>query len=63
MLFADKAVQEWVDYHAPFCPRGDGNAEPSGSSTGAAAGVAAYDWVDVAIGSGWSISISPGMCL
>ena len=51
-MIAKIPPKDWVDYHAPFAPRGDGYREPSGSSTGAAAGVAALDFVDVAIGSG-----------
>lgn len=42
---------DYVDYHAPFNPRGDGYLTTSGSSSGSAAGVAAYDWLDFAIGS------------
>ncbi|KAH6671843.1 amidase signature domain-containing protein [Halenospora varia] len=39
-----------VDYHCPFNPRGDGYLTPEGSSSGAAAGLAVYDWLDVSIG-------------
>ncbi|GAM42614.1 hypothetical protein TCE0_044f16752 [Talaromyces pinophilus] len=38
-----------VDYQAPFNPRGDGYLITGGSSGGAAAVVAAYDWIDLAI--------------
>lgn len=41
---------EAIDYHAPFNPRGDGYQSPAGSSSGSAAAVAAYDWLDFAIG-------------
>lgn len=41
---------EAVDYPAPFNPRGDGYQSPAGSSSGSAAAVAAYDWLDFAIG-------------
>ena len=47
----DRATADWVDYHAPFVPRGDGYRDPSGSSTGAGASTSAHEWVDVAIGS------------
>ncbi|KAA1466956.1 amidase signature enzyme [Dentipellis sp. KUC8613] len=47
----DRATADWIDYHAPFVQRGDGYREPSGSSTGAGAGISALDWLDVAIGS------------
>lgn len=41
---------EAVDYHVPFNPRGDGYQSPAGSSSGSAAAVAAYRWLDYAIG-------------
>ncbi|XXG98842.1 hypothetical protein Hte_005172 [Hypoxylon texense] len=47
----DKPTADWVDFHAPFNPRGDGYQNPSGSSTGSGAGIAAYDWLDLAVGS------------
>ncbi|KAL8963643.1 MAG: hypothetical protein Q9193_000112 [Seirophora villosa] len=40
-----------IDVSAPFNPRGDGYLSPSGGSSGQAAAVAAYEWVDFAIGS------------
>ncbi|PYI09921.1 amidase signature enzyme [Aspergillus sclerotiicarbonarius CBS 121057] len=39
-----------VDYQAPWNPRGDGYQTPRGSSSGSAVAVAAYDWLDIAIG-------------
>ncbi|KAI1761542.1 amidase signature enzyme [Hypoxylon sp. FL1150] len=47
----DKPTADWVDLHAPFNPRGDGYQLPSGSSTGSGAGIASYDWLDIAVGS------------
>ncbi|KAH9229839.1 hypothetical protein K456DRAFT_1728128 [Colletotrichum gloeosporioides 23] len=47
----DRPTADWVDLHAPFNPRGDGYQDPSGSSTGPGAGVAAYEWLDLAVGS------------
>ncbi|WAO94667.1 Amidase domain-containing protein [Fusarium falciforme] len=47
----ESATADWVDYHAPFNPRGDGYQDPSSSSAGPAAGVAAYPWLDIALGS------------
>ncbi|KAI2622389.1 amidase signature enzyme [Hypoxylon sp. NC1633] len=47
----DKPTADWVDFHAPFNPRGDGYQLPSGSSTGSGAGIASYDWLDLAVGS------------
>lgn len=42
---------DWVDYHAPFNPRGDGYLTTSGSSAGSAAAIASYDWLDYSLGS------------
>lgn len=42
---------DWVDYHAPFNPRGDGYQSASSSSTGPGAGAASYPWLDATIGS------------
>lgn len=44
------AGNEWVDFQSPLNPRGDQYQEPSGSSTGAAASLAGYPWLDFAIG-------------
>ena len=41
---------DWVDYKSSFNPRGDGSLSPSGSSTGSAAGLAAYRWLDFSLG-------------
>ncbi|EED22766.1 amidase, putative [Talaromyces stipitatus ATCC 10500] len=38
-----------IDYLAPFNPRGDLYQNPAGSSMGAAAAVAGYDWLDVSL--------------
>ncbi|KAJ4298065.1 hypothetical protein N0V90_005964 [Kalmusia sp. IMI 367209] len=42
---------EAVDFQAPWNPRGDGYQSPVGSSSGSAAGIASYDWLDITIGS------------
>ncbi|KAL9038422.1 MAG: hypothetical protein Q9214_005289 [Letrouitia sp. 1 TL-2023] len=42
---------DWVDYHAPFNPRGDGYQDPSSSSSGPGAGAASYPWLDLTLGS------------
>ena len=42
---------EWQDEHYPFNPRGDGWLTCSASSSGGGCGIAAYDWLDFAIGS------------
>ncbi|KAI0536049.1 amidase signature domain-containing protein [Xylaria digitata] len=41
---------DWVDYHGPFNPRGDGYLTPSGSSAGSASMVASYTWLDFSLG-------------
>ncbi|KAI9726494.1 MAG: hypothetical protein M1828_001316 [Chrysothrix sp. TS-e1954] len=45
-----ETARDWIDYQASFNIRGDGYQEPGGSSAGSAAGVAAYTWLDGAIG-------------
>ena len=42
----------WMDYECPYNPRGRNTNQqhPSGSSTGSAVAVAAYDWCDFALG-------------
>ncbi|KAK1982199.1 amidase signature domain-containing protein [Colletotrichum cereale] len=47
----ETATADWVDYHAPFNPRGDGYNDPSSSSSGAGASLASYAWLDIAVGS------------
>ncbi|KAI1214284.1 amidase family protein [Annulohypoxylon truncatum] len=42
---------EWQDEHYPFNPRGDGWLTCSASSSGGGCSVAAYSWLDFAIGS------------
>ncbi|OQE34681.1 hypothetical protein PENCOP_c016G07770 [Penicillium coprophilum] len=57
----DNPTADWVDFHCPFNPRGDGYQAPGGSSSGPGAGIAAYDWLDIAIGSDTGGSMrSPG---
>lgn len=41
----------WIDYQCPLNPRRDGYLDPDCSSTGSAAGVAEYNWLDFSIGS------------
>lgn len=40
-----------IDWPAPWNPRADEYQSPAGSSSGSAAAIAAYEWLDVAIGS------------
>lgn len=49
-LISKEDPTEAVDFSAPFNPRGDGYQSPAGSSSGSAAAIASYDWLDVAIG-------------
>ena len=50
MLLSREEPAEAVDFQAPWNPRGDGYQAPGGSSNGSAAAVAAYDWLDIGIG-------------
>lgn len=47
---AEEPTDQWIDYHCPFNPRGDGYQTPSCSSTGAGASLAGYPWLDHSIG-------------
>ncbi|KAI0337273.1 amidase signature enzyme [Trametopsis cervina] len=47
----ETATDDWVDFHAPYNPRGDGYQDGSSSSTGSGVSVASYDWLDYAVGS------------
>ncbi|KAJ5666474.1 uncharacterized protein N7477_008922, partial [Penicillium maclennaniae] len=44
----DNPTADWVDFHCPFNPRGDGYQAPGGSSSGPGAGMGSYDWLDIA---------------
>lgn len=62
-LISREEPAEAVDYQTPFNPRGEGYQSPAGSSSGSAAAIAAYDWLDFAIGSdskfSWFIFTNP----
>ncbi|KAL8640063.1 MAG: hypothetical protein Q9228_002973 [Teloschistes exilis] len=47
----ETATADWVDYHSPFNPRGDGYQDPSSSSSGPGAGAGSYPWLDLTLGS------------
>ena len=47
----EMATADWVDYHSPFNPRGDGYQDPSSSSSGPGAGEGSYPWLDLGLGS------------
>lgn len=53
----ETATADWVDQMCPFNPRGDGYQQPSSSSSGPGAAIAAYDWLDNTIGSDTGCSI------
>ncbi|KUL90619.1 hypothetical protein ZTR_00100 [Talaromyces verruculosus] len=47
---AEDPTGDYIDYHCAFNSRGDGYRSPGGSSSGSGAAVAAYEWLDLAIG-------------
>ncbi|KAK1828820.1 amidase signature enzyme [Podospora conica] len=47
---AEDPTGDFVDFHSPRNPRGDGLRSPGGSSFGAGASSGAYDWLDFAVG-------------
>lgn len=47
----EQATEDWVDYHSPFNPRGDGYQDPSSSSSGSGAASGSYAWLDLTLGS------------
>lgn len=49
-VIAREEPMDAVDFQTAFNLRGDGYQSPAGSSSGSAAAVAAYDWLDCAIG-------------
>lgn len=54
---------ETLDYNAPYNPRGDGYQSPAGSSSGSAAAIAAYEWLDYAVGSDCRLASNARMTL
>ena len=53
---------EYIDYQAPWNPRGDGYQSTGGSSSGSAAAIAAYDWLDIAVGTdSWGSITRPAL--
>ncbi|KAF4993205.1 hypothetical protein FDECE_13483 [Fusarium decemcellulare] len=49
-MLAREEPMDATDYLTAFNPRGDGYQSPAGSSSGSAVAVAAYRWIDCAIG-------------
>ncbi|KAH8820212.1 amidase signature domain-containing protein [Xylogone sp. PMI_703] len=54
---AENPPENWVDFRCPRNPRGDQYQQPTGSSTGAGAAMAAYEWLDFSIGTDTTGSI------
>ncbi|KAH8598639.1 amidase-like protein [Bisporella sp. PMI_857] len=54
---AEDPTGDFVDFHAPRNPRGDGSRGAGGSSFGSGAAVAAYDWLDFALGTDTGCSV------
>ncbi|KAF9894121.1 hypothetical protein FE257_009094 [Aspergillus nanangensis] len=48
---------DWVDEQHPFNPRGDGYLTCAASSSGGGCSVAAYDWLDAAVGTDTAVSM------
>jgi hypothetical protein len=46
---SEEPTDQWIDFHCPINPRGDTYQSPSGSSSGAAASLAGYPWLDVSV--------------
>lgn len=51
----------WVDFQCSFNPRGDTYQSTSGSTVGSAVAVAAYDWVDVGVGTDSEFKCVPSL--
>ena len=47
---SQEVTGDWTDYSYAFNSRGDGYFVSTGSSTGSASGMAAYDWLDITLG-------------
>jgi Asp-tRNA(Asn)/Glu-tRNA(Gln) amidotransferase A subunit family amidase len=47
---SQEVVGDWAEFSYAFNARADGYLVSTGSSTGSAAAVAAYSWIDIAIG-------------
>ncbi|KAF1850932.1 amidase signature enzyme [Cucurbitaria berberidis CBS 394.84] len=48
---ATEEPMECIDWIAPWNPRADGYQSPAGSSSGSGVAIAAYPWLDIAVGS------------
>lgn len=52
----EEPTDQWIDFHCPFNPRADSYQSPGSSSSGAAASLAGYPWLDYSIGTDSKIS-------
>ncbi|KAF2652401.1 putative amidase [Lophiostoma macrostomum CBS 122681] len=60
---SEEPTDQYIDFHCTFNPRGDRYQSPSGSSSGAAAALAGYSWLDFSLGSDSAGSIrAPASC-
>lgn len=46
----ESVTADWIDVHMPFNPRGDGYLTPDCSTSGGAAALATYPWLDASLG-------------
>jgi Asp-tRNA(Asn)/Glu-tRNA(Gln) amidotransferase A subunit family amidase len=56
MFLSREEPAEAIDVQTAWNPRGDGYQGPGGSSSGSAAAVARYEWLDVALGTDSKLS-------
>jgi Asp-tRNA(Asn)/Glu-tRNA(Gln) amidotransferase A subunit family amidase len=54
----EEPTDQWIDFHCPFNPRGDLYQSPGGSSTGAGASLAGYQWLDLSVGTDSELAVS-----
>ncbi|KAJ5160568.1 uncharacterized protein N7482_007572 [Penicillium canariense] len=60
---SDEPTDQWIDFHCPINPRGDEYQSPSGSSSGAAAALAGYSWLDYSVAGDSAGSVrAPATC-
>ncbi|KAL4936545.1 amidase signature domain-containing protein [Aspergillus oleicola] len=60
---SDEPTDQWIDFHCPVNPRGDEYQSPSGSSSGAAAALAGYPWLDYSVAGDSAGSVrAPATC-
>lgn len=55
---SEEPTDQWIDFRCPVNPRGDRYQSPSGSSSGAAAALAGYSWLDYSVAGDCKIAVS-----